>query len=253
MNRRRVLVILTAVVLALLGMFIIVAYVGSAERRALEGTELVPVLVATTEIDASTPASELGELVSTEEIPVRLRQEDAVRNIDNLADQVATSPIRAGEQIVQRQFGAVDDVQSTGASEIEEGKEIVSIALEPQRAVGGRLSDGDLVSVFISLSEADVQDEDDPSQTKTIDSTTGEVLTNIPVAAVSGGATAEPGSEAGNIVMVSLEVDGSDAERIIFGMEHGSVWLALDGENVARPDGQTRSPDNIFDARGGGS
>lgn len=252
MTRRRVLIILTAVVLALFGMFVIVAYVNSAERRALEGTELVPVLVATTEIDANTPASEVGELVATEEAPVRLRQEDAVRNLGNLGDQVTTSPIRAGEQIVERHFGEADEVQSGSSAEIEEGKQIVSIALEPQRAVSGQLSGGDLVSVIISLGEAEVQDEDNPSQTTTVDDTTGEVLSNVPVTAVSGGVT-EEADEAAGTVTVSLEVDGSDAERIVFGMEHGSVWLTLNGENVPRPDGQTRSPDDIFDTRGGGS
>ncbi|MBW3605503.1 MAG: Flp pilus assembly protein CpaB [Actinobacteria bacterium] len=253
MNRRRVLIILTAVVLALFGMFVIVAFVGSAERRALQGTELVPVLVATTEIDANTPASELGDLVTTEDMPARLRQEDAVRDISSLEDQVATSPIRAGEQIVQRQFGAAEDMQGGPAGDIEEGKEIVSVALEPQRAVGGRLSNGDLVSVIVSLGEAEVQDEDDPTQTTSTGGTTGVVLTNVPVTAVSGGVTGESGGEAAAAVMVSLEVDGSDAERIVFGMEHGTVWLTLNGENVGRPDVQTRSADNIYDARGGGS
>lgn len=253
MNRRRVLIILTAVILALFGMFVIVAFVGSAERRALEGTELVPVLVAAAEIEAGTPASELGELVATEEVPVRLRQNDAVRNINNLADQVTTAPIRAGDQIVQRQFGAADEVQPGRTGEIEEGKQIVSIALEPQRAVGGRLSGGDLVSVIISLGEAEVQDESNPSDTTTSTNTTGEVLSNVPVTGVAGGVAEESGGEAAGAVMVSLEVDGSDAERIIFGMEHGSVWLTLNGENVARPDRTTRSSDDIFDGRGGGS
>lgn len=253
MNRRRVLIILSAVVLALFGTFVIVAFVGSAERRALEGTELVPVLVATTEIDANTPVSELGELVAIEEIPVRLRQEDAVRDLDNIEGEVPTSPIRAGEQIVQRQFGAAEEVQGGAAGEIEEGKEILTIALEPQRAVGGRLSDGDLVSVIISLRGAEVQDESDPTQTTSAGGTTGVVLSNVPVTAVSGGVTGESGGEAASAVLVSLEVDGSDAERIVYGMEHGTVWLTLNGENVGGPDVQIRSGDNIYDVRGGGS
>ncbi len=249
MNRRRVVILVTAVLLALFGMFIIVAYVSSAERRALEGTELVPVLVAGAEIDANTPAADLGELVTTEEVPVRLRQDDAVRNIDNLGGQVTTSPIRAGEQIVQRQFGEADAVRD-GGSQIEPGKEIVSIALEPQRAVGGRVAAGDFVSVIISLGEAAVQDEADPQQLNQVGNLTGVVLSNVPVTTVTGGVTAESG-EAGGLVMVSLEVDALDAERIVFGMEHGQIWLTLNGEDVGRPDNQPQSPDNIYLGGGG--
>lgn len=252
MNRRRVLVIIVAALLALFGLFVIVAFVNSAERRALEGTQLVPVLVASAEIDANTPAAELGELVTTDEVPVRLRQEDAVRNLDNLAEQVTTSPIRAGEQIVRRQFGSAEEAQNTGSTDITEGMELVAISLEPQRAAGGRLAAGDLVSVIISVDGAEVQDETDTSETRTTDSTTGVVLSNVPVSAVSGGATAEGAGGANNTIMVSLEVDGLDAERIVFGMEHGTVWLTQNGENVGRPDVQIRSPDNIY-VRGGGS
>ncbi len=250
MNRRRVVLLVSAVVLALLGMFIIVAYVGSAERRALEGTELVPVLVASAEIDANTPASDLGELVTTEEVPVRLRQDDAVRNIDNLAGQVTTSPIRAGEQLVRRQFGQPEDVRAGGGSKIKTGHGIVTVALESQRAVGGRLSPGDLVSVIVSIREAQVADETDPTQTLTAESLTGVVLSNVPVVAVTGGVTDESG-QAQDVVVVSLEVDPPDAERVVFGMEHGQVWLTLDGEDVPNPDEEIRSPDNIYVQRGG--
>jgi pilus assembly protein CpaB len=52
-------------------------------------------------------------------------------------------------------------------------------------------------------------------------------------------------------VIVSLEVSGSDAERIVFGMEHGTVWLTLNGENPEPPNDQIRSQDNVYDGIGG--
>lgn len=251
MNRRRVVLLVSAVLLALLGMFIIVAYVASAERRALEGTELVPVLVAGDEIDANTPASDLGGLVTTEEVPVRLRQPDAVRNLDNLVGQVTTSPIRAGEQIVRRQFGEPDEVASGGGSGIKPSHGIVTIALESQRAVGGRLSPGDLVSVIVSLGQAQVPSETDPTQATSAGSTTGVVLSNVPVTAVTGGVSEESG-QGQDVVMVSLEVDPTDAELVVFGMEHGQVWLTLDGEDVPRPDPEPQTPEDIYTGGRGG-
>lgn len=249
MNRRRLLIIVTATLLALFGLFVIVAYVNSAEERALEGTTLVPVLVATDEIDAATPASELGSVVTTAEVPERLVQSDAITDLGSVGRQLTTSPIRAGEQIVERQFGAADEVQGPSA-QIEEGKEIVSIALEPQRAVGGQVAAGDLVSVIVSVKEAEVANESDTSATSTVKDTTGVVLSGVPVTAVTGGVAGES-AEAADLVTVFLEVDGADAERIVFGMEHGSVWLTQNGEGAAAPDIQTRSPENIYRIRGG--
>lgn len=251
MNRRRILVVVGAVVLAMLGVIVILAYVRSAEQRALEGTEIVPVLVATEEIDANTPADQLGGRVTTQEVPARLRQDDAVRSLGNLRNQVTVSPIRAGEQIVARQFGRSEEVLSDGgAAQIEEGQEIVSIALEPQRAVGGRLSAGDRVSVIVSTDEANVADENNPGQSQRQQNVTGVVLSDVLVTAVGGGVTEESG-EAANAVTVSLQVRGSDAERIVFGMEHGTVWLTLNGEGADAPDDQARTPENIFDVPAG--
>lgn len=250
MTRRRIIITLAAVLLTLFGMVVIVAYVSAAESRALEGTQLVPVLVATDEIDANTPAGEIGALVTTEEVPERLRQQDAIRNLENLQGQVTTSPIRAGEQIVQRQFDDASAVQPQGAADVDEANSILTISLPSERAVGGSLSAGDRVSVIVSTSEATVQGEADPQQTVTTDDTTGTVLSRVPVVEVRGGVTEESGEAAGTIV-VSLEVDEDDAEIIVFGLEFGSVWLTLNGENAPRANVDTVTKDDLY-PRGGG-
>lgn len=252
MNRGRLLAIVAAVLLTLFGTFVIIAYIGAADRRAREGMELVTVLLADDEIGANVPAEDVADAVVTREIPRNLRQPDAIDNLETVEGQVTTSPIRRGEQIVERQFGEAGQGGSTAGSRVEEGMEIVSIALEPQRAVGGRLASGDRVSVLMSLDQAEVQDENDPSNTITVGETTGVVLSNIKVTAVTGGLT-EEGGEAASAVMVSLEVDASDAERIAFGQEHGRIWLTLNGDEVPDPDAQTRSRDNIYPGSGGDS
>jgi pilus assembly protein CpaB len=252
MTRRRIIIVLAAVLLTLFGMVVIVAYVSSAERRALEGTELVPVFVATQDIDANTPASDIGELVAPEDIPERLRQDDAISNLENLEGQVTTSPIRAGEQIVQRQFGEASEVGPSGVADIDESHSILTISLPSDRAVGGRLAPDDLVSVIVSISNATVQAEGDTTQTVTPDNTTGTVLHNVRVVDVRGGVSEETGEAAGTVVL-SLEVDEEEAETIVFAMEFGSVWLVLNGENVSRPDVGTRDRDDLYPGTGGGA
>lgn len=248
MNRRRVLTVIAAILLAVFGVVVIMAYVNSAEDRAQEGTELVEVLVAREEIEPNTPGDEIGALSKVELFPERLVQRDVVKDPADLQGLVTVGPVRAGEQIVQRQFAEPDAVPSAGGGRgIKEGNEIVSVALEPQRAVGGRLVAGDLVSVIVSTNRARAQSDSDPTATELQRETTGVVLNEVLVTAVTGGATEEAGAAA-DLVVVSLEVDGSDAERIVFGMEHGTVWLTLNGDEPEPVNGQVRSPDNVYEA-----
>lgn len=251
MNRRRALTIVAAVLLTLFGTVVLVAYVNSAERRAREGTEVVRVLVANDTIPPNTPAADMTELVDVAEIPADFRQADAVARLDDLGDQVTTTTILPRQQIVQAQFGEPGQGGQGGGQRVEEGKEIVALTLEPQRAVGGRLAPGDMVSVLISMDQAEAPNEADPEETVPVDASTGLVLNEVPVRAVTGGVTEESG-EAAAAVTVSLEVDGSDAERIVFGAEHGRIWLTLNGESVPPPDIQTRTRENVYEGIGSG-
>lgn len=242
---------MAAVLLTLFGTVVLIAYVNSAEQRAREGAEVVRVLVANDTIPPDTPAADMVDLVDVAEIPADFRQADAVVQLDDLEGRVTTTTILPKQQIVQAQFGEPGQGAQAGGQRVEEGMEIVALTLEPQRAVGGRLSPGDAVSVLISMDQAEVPDEDNPNETVGADATTGLVLNDVPVRAVTGGVTEDSG-EAAAAVTVSLEVDGLDAERIVFGAEHGRIWLTLNGEGAPAPDIQTRTRENIYDDIGPG-
>lgn len=250
MNRRRVLAIIAAVLLTLFGTVVLIAYVSSAERRAQRGAELVGILVAAEEIPAGTSGASLAgsRSVTRREVPLASRAEDAVTDLAELGDQVTLERILAGEPIVARHFGDADASGRAGA-QVEEGLEVVTIALEPQRALGGRLSQGDLVGVIVSLeSETSSSDADiDEPESGDSDATTAMVLAGVPVVDVTG-ADPETG-EAANMLMVTLQVDEPDAERIIFGAEFGRLWLTRQGEGE-QTDGARRTRDNIFSGLG---
>jgi pilus assembly protein CpaB len=246
MNRRRVLAIVTAVVLTLFGTIVLIAYVNSAEERALAGSELVEILVAAQEIPASTPAASLADKVVTRLVPEEFVPGDAVRNLESLGEKVTLERVLEGEPIVERQFGERSSVRPGGGGEIEEGLEIVTVALEPQRALGGQVTEGDLVGVIVSV-------EPDSGENSSIDGTGGEattamVLAGVPVTDVRGGADPETG-EASDLIMVSLQVDQPDAERVIFGAEFGRLWLTRQGEGL-QPDDQKRTRTNIYSGLG---
>lgn len=253
MNRRRVVTIVAAIVLTLFGTIVLIAYVNSAERRAREGAQLVGILVAAAEIPQGTPAADLAgsAQVARQEVPADFLADDAVSDLADLGDQVTTQPILAGEPLVARQF-ADEGTAAGGSGAIPEGREIISVALEPQRALGGEIAEGDLVGVIISIEGDGASGGGEATDVAASDAEgsgggTAMVLAGVPVTRV-GGVNADTG-ETGNAIMVSLEVDEPDAERIVYGAEFGRLWLTRQGEGETI-DASRRTGDNIFSGLG---
>ncbi|WP_104524020.1 Flp pilus assembly protein CpaB [Blastococcus atacamensis] len=222
--RRRILAAVAALVLLLVGAGVLLAYVRGADARALAGARTVDVLVVVEPIPAGTPAEQLADLVSSEPVPAKAAVPGRVTALSDLAGQVATVDLQPGEQLIAGRFAAPDDVRGPGIVEVPAGLQEVSVLLDPQRAVGGRLTAGDTVGVLVSLSDA----------------RTHAVLHQVLVTQVQGAPVAAPAAEgtqtassgAGpaptSSLMVTLAVTAAQAEAVVFGMEHGALWLSLE-------------------------
>jgi pilus assembly protein CpaB len=235
MNRRRLLAIIAAIVLTLFGTFVLIAFVNSAENRAREGTDVVEVLVAAEEIPAGTPAAELAENASVTRQPVLPSsvQNGAVSDLNDLGNHVAVQDILAGQQIVDLQFDNPGQQRRSGAGRIPEGREIVTVSLEPQRAVDGEIAEGDLVGVVVSLEGTSSGGGDGESESfgaSGEDAFSAMVLAGVKVAKVSG-VDPETGAT-DDVITVSLEVDQPAVERIVYGAEFGRLWLTRQSEGI---------------------
>jgi pilus assembly protein CpaB len=247
MTRRRLLTIGLAVLLTLFGTVILIAYVRSAEQRARQGQELTTVLVPREEIEANVPARDLADRVTTEEVPRDMRPEDAISSLDELRDQVTAVKLLPGEPLRAGRFQAPGRRQTRGGTTIPEGMQIVSVSLEPQRALGGRLEEGQLVGIMLSVDQAEVPNPDDKTQSIIADTATGMVLNQVLVTHVGGAIDEETGQVDGT-VMVSFALDESDAERLVFGAEHGRIWLTEQNDDTPTLGGTFRTRENIFDS-----
>lgn len=238
MNRRRALAIAAAVLLTLFGTVVLIGYVRSAERRAQEGAELVTILVATEEIPTGTLASELAgsNRVAAREVPRSVRAEDAVLDLAQLDSQVTVQPILDKEPIVARQFGEDVATADTGVGSLEEGREVISVALEPQRALG--VEAGDFVGVLVSIEDTE------GSTGQSCGGETAMILTSVRVVAVAG-VNPETG-EAGNAITVSFDVDQSQAEAIAFAAEYGRIWLTRQRDDAPGPNDRIQTCDDIL-------
>ncbi len=252
---RRLVGALLALLLATVGTVILVAYVRAAEQRALAGQELVEVYLVTDTIPAGTPAEEIGDRVAIERVPAMVRPVGAVDDLASLGGLVAAVDLPPGEQLLRTRF--VERAQFGGREagiDVPDDMVEVTVAFDPERAVGGLLEPGQTVAVFASFdpfqltaSVVEVDGEQVPLPGAvaaevggTTPNSTDLLLRKVLVTAVQqppdtpGGPgdperlTVAPDDE----VYVTLAVRPFDAERLVFTAEFGRLWLAVERDTV---------------------
>src|SRR3954471_24068494 len=150
---RRLLAAFAALLLLVVGGVVLLAYVHGADARALAGVRTVEVLVAVKRIPEGTSGDALDGLVRRELVPVKTAVSGRVVNLSSLSGRVATIDLLPGEQLLFNRFSRPADLKAPGTVEVPKGFQEVSVLLEPQRAVGGRLAAGDTVGVYLSQGE----------------------------------------------------------------------------------------------------
>jgi pilus assembly protein CpaB len=233
---------IAALVLAVFGTVVLVAYVQSAKDKAVAGERLVDVLVVSDPIAKGTAVADIENKVDIEKVPAKVKADQAVSSVSELPKgSVAVVDLVPGEQVVATRFASPVEAADGRAA----GDHLtVTVSLAPERALGGQVQPGDTVAVFASFAPFDVKGLVGPDGKPLPDgiqtpNSTHIILHKIPVTAVqidtqndtnaigsndksSDAANAAP---TGNL-LVSLAVDGPSAERIVFAAEHGTVWLA---------------------------
>ena len=267
---RRVIGIVAAVLLALLGTVALVAYVGNAEERALAGEELVEVYVVTTPVASGTPAEELEASVAVEQIPTKVRALGAVTSLPALAGRVAAVDLLPGEQLVEtRVMERSEFADREVGIEIPEDMIEVTIELDPQRAVGGLLEPGQTVAVLasfdpfqLSATVVEVDGEEVALPAAVADEVAGSTPNSTDILLRKVLVTAVQESEDGSFgdeeetnrlttapddsVFVTLAVSPYDSERLVFTAEFGYLWLAVERETVPETDDPIQTRGTVY-------
>ena len=150
-NKRRIIGIVAATLLALIGTISLVGYVRSATDEAVGQETLVDVYVVDDFVPKGAEPDTIKASVSIGQIPSRLKQDGAITDLDAIGDQVAASDLQPGDQLLAARLAPRDIVSEEVADKVQ-----VSVLLEAERAVGGALTKGDLVGVYLSFDPFDV-------------------------------------------------------------------------------------------------
>ena len=243
--KRRVLTIALALVLAIAGTGLVLAYVKGANARAVAGLKAVTVLVAQREIPAGTSAGVAWQDGSLrgETLPAQSVSAGAVSSITaDLGSLVMSSDIMPGQVLLRVML--VRAAQTSGGLAIPAGMVAVTIPLCLPQAVAGYVQAGSQVAIFDTVSSQPMNPQQSCSQLGQVrqaqaNGQTRMLLPKVQVLALGTGTSGGSGtggatSQAQGSVLVTLAVDQADAERVIQVAETGLPYLAL-----LTPDSQT--------------
>jgi pilus assembly protein CpaB len=247
--KRRVIGIVAAIALASIGTIVLVGYVQSARTDAVASTRNVRVWVVKKAVPKGTAAADIKDSLGQTTIPNNLLASGAVTDLTRLKGLVTNTALVAGEQVLASRF---DTPTVARQGDVPKGLLQVSVKLEPQRALGGRIRVGDTVGVLLSFPA----DKPIPAQTNL---QLHKVL--VTSVLIAGDATEVPdptgtsssGKKADTVsagptdsLLVTLAVSAPSVEKIVYAAEFGSVWLSNEPSNA--PEGGTVvvNPGNVY-------
>lgn len=245
---RRLLAALAALLLLVVGSVVLLTYVHGADARALAGARTVEVLVADKLIPRGTSGDALDGMVRTETVPAKTAIAGRVTDLAALSGRVVTVDLLPGEQLLSSRFAKPGDLVAPGTVKVPPGLQEVSVLLEPQRAVGGRLAAGDTVGVVVSEKLADGAAATHAVLHKVlVTQVQGAPAAADPSAAKQDPATTSAGTPApSSSLMVTLAVSAAQVEAVVFGIEHGKIWLSREPQGAQTGGTDVITGGNIY-------
>lgn len=235
MDRRRLLLVVAAVIAAL-GVALVFVYARGADTRAADKYDTVEVLTASQEIrpgESLDDALENGKVQLTHVAKAQLL-EGADEDSEQLRGKVALTTIYAGEQLIPVKFGAVEDVKAAAVLPIPEGKLAISIEVEDDARVGEFIRARAEVAIIL---------------TREVD--TRVLLERVTVLAdgLETSLKSDDGSEEADDEirrLITVAVTQREAEKVRFAEQAGTLSIGLlnDGSKVKSDDGVNN--DNLF-------
>ena len=241
--RRRLLAAFAALVLLVTGTLVLLSYVRGADARALAGTRTVDVLVVEQLVPEGTSGDDLAGSVRTVTMPAMAAIDGRVTDLSNLAGLVATVDLQPGEQLLAGRFQRPDDLQAPGTVAVPAGLQELSVLLEPERVAGGRIAAGDTVGVYLSQ----VLPDGTPQTSAVLHGVLVSQVQGAPTAADAQDGTEEAAAATPSAsLLLTLALTSKDAETVVFGMEHGTLWLSLETDGDDASGTRVLDPNTIY-------
>jgi Flp pilus assembly protein CpaB len=242
--RSRGLVVVLALILATLAVVGLFLYTRSVKEDATSGGALTEVVVSKVDIAANTDLNQLineGQF-ELKNVPTDDLVDGAIQQVSELRNRRNSVPILAGEQIP---LSRVEGGKVTGGVlGIPDGLEAIVVALDAPRAVAGAMAGGDFVTIYATFSDVPVKQKKSQTTTSSAAATAaqqqaqqGQDVTVVLVPQVQvlrvavpqqdNGVSGTVTSDTTGNITVALGLKPEDAQKFVFALEQGKVWLSL--------------------------
>ncbi|MBT2516656.1 hypothetical protein J7E29_04360 [Streptomyces sp. ISL-90] len=256
--KTRIIGAVLALVLAVVGAFILVTYVRGADARAAAGTELEDVYVVEEAIPEGTPGENVEQFVTVDTMPARNVADGAVTDLADLAGLVADAQILPGEQLLEARFLDPAVRAAQGSVAVPPGMQEVSFALPVARTVGGAIRPGDTVGLVTTkyVPGIDITSDTPTFVPETWFQFDGVLVTNTQIGTTSSSEAADGEITTGDKIMLTVALNTHDAERLIWAMEgfehsgayipYVGVWVTLQNEAVDTSGSSPVDESNLY-------
>ena len=262
---RRILVIIVAAVLALVGGVMVLLYARSADARAVSAASPKTVYTSSLQIPAGTSirdALRLQMLTKTQ-VPANGVPAGALAEVtDDSASLLALTDIAPGQYVLAASFG--DTPVGQKLIQVPAGKLAVSVALSDPARVGSFVTPGSFITVFAThpMSAPVKTTTDNTTTAPTATSpgmATSVLLDNIQVIGIgatpllAGTTQAAPGDgeaaaeqQQGASFLVTLAVTPEQATKLVHAVNQYTLYAGLRGSEVKVNPKLETTDENVF-------
>lgn len=252
--RTRLLGGVAALIVAVVGTVLLLTYVNGADRRAFANVETEDVYVVQKAVPAGTAAANLGDSVAKKTLPKGAIAANTLTDLSSVQGKVASVDLQPGEELLASRFVDPTAVKAQGRANVPAGMQEVTIKLPIERVVGGALAPGDTVGILLSFASQDAL----PSQTQLTYNKVLLTAVQLPSGAnaqdtsnaqpAASGGSGGPGSSPSGAseYLVTLALPGADAQRIVYAVEFGKIYLTKEPANAQDTTSGTVDRTRVF-------
>lgn len=231
---------IAALLVAIVGTVLLVMYVQNADKRALADTETESVYVVEKAVAAGTGVDNMTDSVVRKEVPRLAIADGAVTDLDDVDEKVAAVALMPGEQLLSTRLVEAAAFLGPSRVHVPAGMQEITLKLPIERVVGGKVTAGDTVGIFLSADAAaggtsGTQLAFHKVLVTAVQFSNGSAAKSQEASASdekNAGAPASKKSSSDDTYLITLARNSADAERIIFATEFGNVYLSKEPANA---------------------
>ncbi|WP_427006585.1 Flp pilus assembly protein CpaB [Pseudarthrobacter sp. H2] len=219
---------IVAIVLAIVGTLLLVSYVQASEARAQQDLQPVEVLVVQAQIPRGSDLEKIKSAVKSTSLPSASVPNGALKSLDGLSAKVAAVDLLPGEPLLGARLADPDTLSAPGSVPVPDGMQEISVQLEAQRVVGGRIAAGDTVGIVVLFDKGALKDSPDVESGQQVFHKV--LVTSVQRSMDKASTGSNPATQANTELptgqlIVTFARNDADSVKIAFGAHFGSLWL----------------------------